>query len=246
MKMNFVVSWKINFAQVFQTTYISIINCKTPFLEVNDNTDNADINDDDLSNSANEESATRKRRRSRSPDNDHNKKSRLQDPFTSEGSSVYKDSTIEVKAQSIAHKRLTRFSVNDHLYNLSINHLRRGKKPLVMNIAKGLKIALSNVLDSLKGVYGKDLHHQVYITIIENKILRGLNSGNYDINTPGLIIANRVLSMLYNYLKSFQTLRINPSFKVQVKVLSVPHMAYMQSAKRMKKFPNFRKRIYGK
>ncbi len=95
----------------------------------------------------------------------------------------------------------------------------------------------------MKNVYGKDLHHQVYITIIEKKILHGLNSGNYDINTPSGIIANRVLSMLYNYLKSFQTLRINPSFKIQVKVLSVPHMSYMETKKRIKKLP-YKKNIY--
>ncbi len=63
-------------------------------------------------------------------------------------------------------------------------------------------------------------------------------------NTPSLIIANRVLSMLYNYLKSFQTLRINPSFKIQVKVLSVPHMTYMESKKQRRKKRPYQKQIY--
>ncbi len=190
---------------------------------------NDDEIDDDPSSYSEEDNSNlqggKKRRRSRFLDNDPNKRSKTGDPFSNQGIIVYKDSTVEVKAQSIAHKRFTRFSVNDHLYNLSIKHVRQGKKPLVMNITKALKMSIKNVLDSLKPVYGKDLHHQVYVTIIEKKILNGLNSGNYDLNTPGLIIANRILSMLYNYLKSFQTLRINPTFKIQIKVLSVPHMA---------------------
>ncbi len=184
------------------------------------------------------------KRRKRSKPSRPSSIDKIGEPFSNQGTSVYKDSTVEVKAKSIAHKRFTRFSVNDHLYNLTIKHLKHAKRPLVMNISKALKMALKNVLDSLKAVYGKDLHHQVYVTIIENKILHGLNSGNYDINTPGIIIANRVLSMLYNYLKSFQTLRINPSFKIQVKVLSVPHMRYLDTPRGQKRVPAYRKRIY--
>ena len=184
----------------------------------------------------------RKRSRSRSLDNDPNKRAKLGNPYE-EDTSVYNDSTVKVTAKSIAHKRFTRFSVNDHLYNLSVTHLKEGNEPLVVNIANGLKTALKTVLDSLKLVYGKDLHHQVYVTIIENKILHGLNSGNYDINSPSSIIANRVLSMLYNYLKSYQTLRINPSFKIQVKVLSVPHMTHLETVGKLRN-SSYQKQIY--
>ncbi len=193
--------------------------------------------------------ATRKRPHNRPDapsDNNANKRSRsgLVHPFE-EGTNVYQDSSIVVTAQSVAHKRFTRFALNDHLYNLSITPSGHGKKPLILNISQALKGALKHVLNTLQTVYGKDLHHQVYVTIIENKILHGLNSGNYDINTPSDIIANRVMSMLYNYLKSFQTLRINPSFKMQVKVLSVPHMAYMESKLRKRKVrKSYRKHFY--
>ncbi len=145
-----------------------------------------------------------------------------------QGTTVYSDRSIVVKAQSVAHKRFTRFALNDHLFNLSIKNVSKKREPLVLNLSKAIKEAIKNVLELLKLSYAQNLHHQVYITIIEQKILNGLNSGNYDLNTPSNIISNRVLSMLYNYLKSFQTLRLNPSFKIQVKVLSVPHMAYMQ------------------
>ncbi len=83
------------------------------------------------------------------------------------------------------------------------------------------------------------MHHQVYVTLIEKNLLKGLNSGNYNINTPSYIIANRILSMLYNYLKSYQTLRLNPSFKIQIKVLSVSHMAH-------RRLMQARNRRYGK
>ncbi len=191
---------------------------------------------------------SRRRRRhsssSSSIDNDPNKRARVGDPFE-KGATVFRDSNVKISAKSVAHKRFTRFAVKDHLYNLTISNMSPGEEPLVLNISKALKNAIKNILDSLRPIYGKDLHHQVYITVIEKKILHGLNSGNYDLNTPSSIIANRVLSMLYNYLKSFQTLRINPSFKVQVKVLSVPHMAHMEISKRLKrKYPPYRKHLY--
>ncbi len=210
------------------------------------NSDNDDNAEQDQNLEDNNKPKRSKRARSKSSDDDPNKRAKLGDPFASEeGTIVFNNSSVKIKAKSIAHKRFTRFSLNDHLYNLTIKNLSGGNEPLVINITKAIKEALKNVLDRLKTVYGKDLHHQVYVTIIENKILKGLNSGNYDINTPSEIIANRVLSMLYNYLKSFQTLRINPSFKIQVKVLSVPHMAYLENSKRAKRL-SYKKKIYSR
>ncbi len=130
-----------------------------------------------------------------------------------------------------AFKRNLRFGIDDHLYNLNIDGRRR-QPPLVSNVAKGLKIALIQLLNDLKHLYDKNNYHQVFVTVIEKNILRGLNSGNYDLATPSSIIANRVLSMLYNYLKSFQTLRLNPSFKVQLKVLSLRNMRHLRRSKR--------------
>ena len=149
------------------------------------------------------------------------------------GIEMYEDPHAIFSAQRVAFKRNTRFSLDDHLFNLSVSGKRR-LPPLVSNIARGLKIALIKLLDELKKQYTDKNYHQVYVTVIENNILRGLNSGNYDIATPSSIIANRVLSMIYNYLKSFQTLRINPSFKVQLKVLSVKHVEKLRRSPRKK------------
>ncbi len=63
--------------------------------------------------------------------------------------------------------------------------------------------------------------------------------GNYDLNTDPKIVANWVMSMLYNYLKSDQTMRLNPSFGIQIKILSVAHT---ESLKKKKK--QFRQHIF--
>ncbi len=178
--------------------------------------------------SEDENERSRKRTHQTSPnlENDSNKRAKVGDPYV-EGKIIFKNQTVSVKAKSVSHKRFTRFALQDHLYNIEVSP-NETKAPLVINLSRALKTSLIKVLDNLKQVYAKHLHHQVYVTIIENKILNGLNSGNYDINTPSFIIANRILSMLYNYLKSYQTLRLNPSFKIQIKVLSVSHMTHMR------------------
>ena len=134
--------------------------------------------------------------------------------------------------KQVDHKRITRFSLNDHLYNINISSRRRDL-PLLSSVEKGLKISLIAAIENLKSLYNSQNHHQIYVTIIERQILRGLNSGNYDLNTPSIIIANRVLSMLYNYLTSYQTLRLNKSFKVQIKVLSTVHNEAIRRSKRI-------------
>ena len=156
-----------------------------------------------------------------------------------QGKIVYEDYNFIFRLQQVAHQRMSRFALNDHLYNIKIISKRR-HFPLLSSIEKGLKISLIAALENLKSLYNKDNHHQIYVTVIERQILRGLNSGNYDINTPSVIIANRVLSMLYNYLKSYQTLRINDSFKIQIKVLSTEHNAALRRSKRI----NYRQHIY--
>ena len=180
---------------------------------------------------------SRRKRKDSDADNDPNKREKVGDPFES-GRTVFKDKNLQIEVQSIAHKRNHRFSLDDHLYNMKIE-ARNNESLLVFNVASALRVALTKVLDQLKSSYAKDLHHQVYVTVIERKILNGLNSGNYDINTPSRIISNRVLSMLYNYLKSYQTLRINPSFKIQLKVLSVKHMDHLRRSERLRKKNNY-------
>ncbi len=164
-------------------------------------------------------------------DEPENKRMRINEESLLSGTDIFEDSFAMFDVKRAVFKRNLRFGIDDHLYNLNITGRRR-QTPFVSNIAKGLKTALIRLLNGLKDLYDKNNYHQVFVTVIEKNITRGLNSGNYDLATPASIIANRVLSMLYNYLKSYQTLRLNPSFKVQIKVLSMRNMKHLRRSKR--------------
>ena len=158
--------------------------------------------------------------------------SRTEDPYI-QGTKVYDKKNFQLFAKSIEHKKSTKYNLSDHLYKVTV-HQKEGEPALLLDIEEPLKEALVKILDKLKTVYNKDNHHQVYLTIIEKNILKGLNSGNYSLNTPSIKIANWVCSMLYNYLKSKQTLTLNDSFNVKIKVLGVKHVLDLLNNKKRK------------
>ncbi len=147
---------------------------------------------------------------------------RTQDPFH-EGTIVYEEPEFRLKVKSVQHVRRTRYMLSDHLYSIWIELKQRGQPPLLLDLEKAIEQGIITVLNELKSVYPSHHQYQIYVTIIAEKIKSGLNSGNYSLNTPSEKIARWMLSMLYNYLKSKQTMRLDKTFKIQIKVLSVGH-----------------------
>ncbi len=160
-------------------------------------------------------------------------------PRYSRGRVVYEDDVCRVFVKAVAHRKRTRYSLSDHLFNLWVE-TKRNITPLIFDLEFALEKALVHVLDRLRSEYNASQNqNQVYITVLEKNILHGLNSGNYSLNTPSQKIARWVLSMLYNYLKSDQTLRLNDSFKIQIKVLSFRHVRDLEQRR-----ANFRRHIF--
>ncbi len=170
-------------------------------------------------------------------ENDPNKREKVGNDFE-KGTIVFSDNNVAISVKSVANQRNTRFRVDDHLYQINIKPHRR-TPPLLLSLERAIREALFAILLKLKHMYGSNLHHQIYLTIIEQSILHGLNTGNYEINSPANIIINRVMTILHSYLKSKQTLRLNNSFKIQIKVLSHRHMQHLVSTK-----PKFQKHLY--
>ena len=73
--------------------------------------------------------------------------------------------------------------------------------------------------------------NEIYVTVCQDKVLGGLNSGSFLITTPPNEIAEHVMNMLYSYLRSNQTVTLNDTFKINIKVLSVEHMKHKEKKK---------------
>ena len=57
--------------------------------------------------------------------------------------------------------------------------------------------------------------------------LTGLNGGNFSIKEDPKAIVDHSLDLLENYLQSYQGLQLTKSFKINVKLLSIPHVNVM-------------------
>ena len=158
-------------------------------------------------------------------------------PFQ-QGTNIFSDANIEVNVQAVEHQRHTRFRAEDHLYQVTLHPTRR-TAPILLSLETALKEALMAILLRLQNNYPSSFHHQVYITIIEKKIKHGLNTGNYDLAAPPIHVVNRALTILHSYLKSNQTMKLNDSFKIQIKILSHRHTAHLISQN-----PRFQKKIF--
>ena len=165
---------------------------------------------------------------------------RLRAPFPRAGKVVFQNTNIKVIVNEIAHKQFSRFNVGDHLYSINFEIKQGQKIPYVLDIEEALEKGMMQVLEHLKASYDKQEDFQIYATIIGRGIKSGINTGNYSLRTPSDKIVRWMLSMLYNYLKSNQTMKLNSSFHIKIKVLSVEHTNDLEKRKR-----TFRKHVIG-
>ncbi len=153
-------------------------------------------------------------------------------PIYTQGRIVYEDEFYKVYVKAVAHRQRTRYSLSDHLFDLKVIPKGSDNLPLLIDLEAILEKTLVHVLERLQKAYSSPTNqNQIYVTVLEQNILHGLNSGNYSLNTPPQKIARWILGMLYNYLKSNQTLQLNETFKIQIKVLSHRHTTDLQKTR---------------
>jgi hypothetical protein len=79
--------------------------------------------------------------------------------------------------------------------------------------------------------YNSEEHNVAYLTLYQQPMINGLNTGGFDIQESGTEIVERILKMLEQFLVSNQSLKLDNTFKVFLKVLSINHMKYKQKLK---------------
>jgi hypothetical protein len=97
----------------------------------------------------------------------------------------------------------------------------------------------------LRGFYDPNDHNIAYMTFFQEPMINGLNTGAFEIHEGSTEMVRRLLMILNQFLQSNQSLRVNETFKVYIKVLSVSHMNE-KASKKPKKPPKKRfKKHYG-
>ena len=138
---------------------------------------------------------------------------------------IYNDeeSNLSLKIKKLRLQRETNF-LEDHLFEISVTQTNRNQRPpFLFSLLMIFRTALIYILNELSQLYDEQNNHQMYLTVIDDSINHGLNTGNYNVRTNPEIVTERVLGMLYNFLTSNMSLRLNQSFRFNIKVLSLRH-----------------------
>lgn len=141
------------------------------------------------------------------------------------GEVIYNDpeNNLQLEVKRKRHVKETNY-LEDHLFEITIKENKtRAKRPLLVDLLLIFLAALEAFLRDLANFYDQASNHQMYITVIDENIRNGLNTGNFNVHTNPEVVATHVLNMLYNFLTSNMSLRLNNSFKFNIKVLSLRH-----------------------
>lgn len=139
---------------------------------------------------------------------------------------LYENDHIRVYVVKDYLKRQKVFKLDDHLYSVKVE-VKDGHPPLLTSLLDILRKAFDFMIKSLKSFYPADDKNIMYMTIYQDSMQSALNSGGFELhgNQPENMV-NYSLNMLNRFLNSNATLKLDNSFCVYFKVLSVQHVNY--------------------
>lgn len=139
---------------------------------------------------------------------------------------LYENEHIKVYVVKDYLKRQKIFKLDDHLYSVKVE-LKDGHPPLLTSLLDILRIAFEFMIKTLKNFYSEEDKNIMYMTIYQDSMQSALNSGGFELhgNQPENMV-NYSLNMLNRFLNSNATMKLDNSFCVYFKVLSVQHVNY--------------------
>ena len=91
---------------------------------------------------------------------------------------VYENDSLKLIVEKSVLKRQKIFRLQDHLFKFKIVHKKpQDKLPLLSELFDFLHAALLHVLESVKSFYRKEDHNIAYLTLHQDPMVNGLNTG---------------------------------------------------------------------
>ena len=162
---------------------------------------------------------------------------------------IFEEGNLQLIIEKGNHIKQRKFWLEDHLFYLKIKNPNMDT-PFLRDILKFLEVGFDYIMTQVRKFYNSEEHNVAFLTLYQQPMINGLNTGGFDIQETGSDIVERILKMLEQFLVSNQTLKLDNTFKVFLKVLSINHMKYNQKSKkrihrkRTKEFYK-RKKTYG-
>lgn len=136
---------------------------------------------------------------------------------------IYETNDLKAFIERGIHKQEKKFALHDHLFYIKVQP-KNNTYPLINDILDFIEIACNYILNEIKELYKVEDNNIAYMTIYQEPMVNGINSGPFHIQDSSTEMTNRLLGMFNQYLISNQELRLNQTFKIYLKILSIEHM----------------------
>jgi len=90
---------------------------------------------------------------------------------------IYESDSLKMIVEKSAFKKQKIFSLQDHLFKFKVIQKQSSKPPLLSDLFDFLHSALLHVLESIKHFYKKEDHNIAYLTLHQDPMVNGLNTG---------------------------------------------------------------------
>ena len=146
---------------------------------------------------------------------------------------IFEEGNLQLTIEKGNHIKQKKFRLEDHLFYLRIQLKNPNfDVPLLRDILNFLEVGFDYIITQIRQFYNSEHHNVAFLTLYQQPMINGLNTGGFDIQESGTEIVERILKMLEQFLVSNQTLKLDNTFKVYLKVLSINHMKYNQKSKK--------------
>ncbi len=156
---------------------------------------------------------------------------------------IFENENIKLYIERGVHLRQRRFHLQDHMYYIKVLLKNPNMPPpLLSDLLHLFQEGFNYILTNLSTFYNPEDHNIAFLTLYQEPMINALNTGGFDLQESVSDMIDRILTMLQQFLISNNSLRLNNSFKVYVKVMSIDHMRFKQNRKKKmnpkKKFGN--------
>lgn len=143
---------------------------------------------------------------------------------------VYENSELKLYVQRGVHKRQKIFKILDQMFYFRIEP-KHSNMPKLSSILNFLHAGFLYILREIRKHFEPSDSNIAYLTLYQKPMINGLNTGSFDLQNEDAAteMTDRILTMLSQYLLSNQSLTLNESFQVYLKILSVDHMKHRET-----------------
>jgi hypothetical protein len=158
---------------------------------------------------------------------------------------VFENDQLEVFIKKTYHQRQKKFRLDDSMFHIKVKVKDNTTQPLLFNLLSIFEKVFIFILRNIQTFFNTDDINEVYLTLFQSPMINGLNTPAVRLQDDPKDVVQRVLDMLFRYLRSDNNvdLELNDTFTVYVHVLSIDHVQFKKHNPKPKQ-PNRRKK-YG-